>query len=65
MARVYSIVVIGFAWESVRSLVRAFAGNVNAVGDANIAQLFDIIDRLQACVIISLVTENRVSVREM
>ncbi len=60
MARVDDIIFVGFTRECISSLVGAFAGNVNAVGDTNIAQLFDIVDRLQPCVIISLVTENRV-----
>ena len=65
MARVDSIIFVGFARESISSLVGAFAGNVNAVGDANITQLFDIVDRLQPCVIISLVIKNSVGMREM
>jgi hypothetical protein len=46
-ARVYGIIFVGFTRESISPLVGAFAGNVNAVGDTNITQLFNIVDRLQ------------------
>ena len=53
-ARVVGVILVGFTRESISPLVGAFAGNVNAVRDANVAQLLDIVDRLQPCVIISL-----------
>lgn len=53
MTRVYGVIFVGFTRESISPLVGAFAGNVNAVGDTNITQLFDVVDRLQSCVIIS------------
>lgn len=53
MARVDSIIFVGFTRKSISPFVGAFAGNVDAVGDVNITQLFDIVDRLQPCVIIS------------
>ena len=64
MASVDSIIFVGFTRECISPFIGAFAGNVNAVGDANITQLFDIVDRLQPCVIISLVMKKIVGVRE-
>lgn len=58
MTGIYGIIFVGFTRESISPLVGALAGNVNAVGDTNITQLFDIIDRLQSCVIISLMIKN-------
>lgn len=58
MTRVYGIIFVGFTRESIGPLVGAFAGNVNAVGDTNITQLFDIVDRLKPRVIISLMIKN-------
>jgi hypothetical protein len=58
VTRVYGVIFVGFTRESISPLVGAFAGNVNAVGDTNITQLFDVVDRLQSCVIISLVIKN-------
>src|SRR5258708_26482225 len=56
-ARVAGVVLGGFTRESISPVVGAFAGNVNAMRDENVAQLFDIVDRLQPCVIISLMIE--------
>lgn len=64
MTRVDALVVIWLAREGIRSLIRAFARNVDAVRDANIAQLLDVIDCLQPRIIIALVTENSLSVGE-
>jgi hypothetical protein len=64
VTRVDALVVIWLAREGIRSLIRAFARNVDAVRDANIAQLLNVIDRLQPRIIIALVTENSLSVGE-
>jgi hypothetical protein len=50
--RVDTAVVIWLAREGIRSLIRTFARNIDAVRDTNIAQLLDIVDGLQLCVII-------------
>lgn len=64
-AWVEGIILVGFTRESISPLVGTLAGNVDAVRDTNVAQLFDIVDRLQTRVIISLVTDDRVGEREM
>lgn len=64
-AWVEGVILVGFTRESISPLVGALAGNVDAVRDTNVAQLFDIVDRLQTRVIISLVTDDRVGEREM
>jgi hypothetical protein len=55
VTRIDAVVVIWLAGEGIRSFIRTFARNIDAVRDANIAQLLDVIDRLQPRVIIALV----------
>jgi hypothetical protein len=54
VTRIDTVIVIWLAREGIRSLIRTFARNIDAMRDANVAQLFDVVNRLQPRVIISL-----------
>jgi hypothetical protein len=46
VAREYGVIIVEFTREGISSLVGAFAGNVTAMRDTNMMQLFKIIDCL-------------------